>query len=110
MATIDLTEGDDSYRANTGDTVNGLSGNDVLLSGNSGGATAITSLAGGAGDDTYRIWMWNGSFKFADSTINVVEAADAGNDTVYAELWDYDLPENVENLVAGSFAIDPNKK
>ncbi len=81
MATIDLTDGDDVYVADGGDTINGSGGNDtigvrsheygffgpdVTLNGGDGNdalsasnfaidATAIATLNGGAGDDTLTV-------------------------------------------------------
>jgi Ca2+-binding RTX toxin-like protein len=48
-----------------------------------------TTLSGGTGDDTYSV---------SRATTKVIEAANAGRDTVYASV-DYTLPDNVEKLV-----------
>ncbi len=76
-----------------GNTLFGDAGNDYLAGGAAhdvlDGGTGSDTLSGGAGDDTYRI----------DSLSDlVIEAADAGNDTVNASI-DFTLVANVENLI-----------
>ena len=72
--------------------INGTAGNDTLTAG-----TAFDSLAGGLGNDTYNV-AW--------STVTIIEAANAGTDTVYSSAT-FTLPANVENLVlTGTAAID----
>ena len=73
--------------------LSGLDGNDVLV-GNGGndtldGGSGADLMQGGIGDDTYVVEQ--------DGDM-VVEAADAGNDTVRSSI-DYTLVDNVENLV-----------
>lgn len=70
----------------------GNAGNNVL-----DGGVGVDTLAGGTGDDTYVV----------DNTGDtVIEAADAGTDTVFASVT-YTLSANVENLtLTGSANID----
>ncbi|PIG94248.1 FG-GAP repeat protein [Gloeocapsopsis sp. IPPAS B-1203] len=84
------------------DTIYGLVGNDLLLGlagsdtlygglGNDtlNGGIGIDSLIGGLGNDVYVV---------NNLRDTVVEAANAGIDTVQSSLLSYDLPSNVENL------------
>jgi Ca2+-binding RTX toxin-like protein len=85
------------------DVLQGLDGNDTLMD---NGLAA--TLAGGAGDDTYRV---------TNEATTIIEAEDEGTDHVES-LVDYTLPANVENLTLldtdrwgflpdGSFGPDP---
>ena len=71
------------------DTMNGVAGDDTL-----DGGSGTDSLAGGAGDDVYVV----------DNALDVVvEAANAGNDTVALSVYSYSaftytLANNVENV------------
>jgi Ca2+-binding RTX toxin-like protein len=90
---IDGTNEDDVISAGGGnDTVNGLAGNDTL-----DGGTGADRLVGGAGNNSYVV----------DNQLDtVVEAANAGNDTVLAAI-SYTLGSNLENLIlTGSALID----
>lgn len=78
--------GNDTLSGEAGqDTLQGDAGNDTL----DGGLDA-DSMAGGAGNDTYIV------DNFGD---NVIEAFNAGNDIVQTALANYDLTDNVEELV-----------
>jgi Ca2+-binding RTX toxin-like protein len=66
------------------DQIFGLDGNDHL-----DGRIGSDILSGGAGDDLYRLIF--------DATDTIVEAADAGTDTVESS-FSYTLPSNIENL------------
>ncbi|HVZ43896.1 MAG TPA: VCBS domain-containing protein [Ramlibacter sp.] len=104
-ATDDWLEGlggNDTLRGLGGDdTLDGGSGNDSLAGGDGNdsldGGPGRDTMQGGAGDDTYVV----------DATNDVVvEAADAGNDTVYASAT-YTIALYVENLVlTGASAIN----
>jgi Ca2+-binding RTX toxin-like protein len=74
--------------------VNHLTGNDGnnLLDGAGGGDT----MAGGLGNDTYHVDQAGDS---------VIEAADAGTDTVRSTLAAYMLAANVENLILSGSAV-----
>ncbi|MBZ9665000.1 heme peroxidase [Pseudomonas sp. LMG 31766] len=83
------------------DSLNGGGGNDMLQGGAGNdlldGGVGADSMSGGGGDDTYRV------DNFADQ---VIEAANAGNDSVRTTLASYVLGANVENLTfigAGPF-------
>jgi Ca2+-binding RTX toxin-like protein len=106
------TEGDDVLTSGTdqGDTISGLGGNDKItggagddkLDGGAGddiisGGSGNDTMSGGLGDDTYTV----------DSSADVViEAINAGNDTVFASVA-YTLASNVENLtLTGENAIN----
>lgn len=72
-----------------------------LLIGNVGsnrldGRAGADTLQGGSGDDFYVVSPVDGDV--------VVEAADAGVDTVTAD-WDYRLPANVENLIGSGYYL-----
>ncbi|WP_082507779.1 family 16 glycosylhydrolase [Methylobacterium sp. Leaf113] len=68
-----------------GQTLNGTSGADSL----SGKANTVSSLAGGAGDDSYAL---------PDLKTKPIEAAGGGVDTVTTWWRDYVLADNIENL------------
>ncbi len=77
-------------------TITGNSGNNILNGAGVAGGGGDT-LIGGAGDDIYRV------FSSADV---VTEAANEGNDTVFASV-NYTLGANVESLVAAdATAVD----
>jgi trimeric autotransporter adhesin len=84
------------------DTLYGLGGRDQLLGGSAwdflyGGADA-DRLDGGVGDD----YMWGGTgddvYVVDNNYDRVYEAAGEGTDTVESRVYDYYLPDNVENL------------
>ncbi len=81
------------------DTLQGGDGRDTLLGGRGDdsldGGSGADRMEGGAGDDSYII-------NIAQDT--VIEAPDAGNDTVFLLAGFYALPENVENLTLGTTA------
>jgi Ca2+-binding RTX toxin-like protein len=84
---MDLTNGNDTYSSTTdNEIVNGLAGDDFLES----DASNVT-LNGGAGNDQF-------SFSTADTII--IEDANGGTDTVFANLFSFSLAGllNVENL------------
>ncbi len=88
------TEGDDDLvsQSDQGITIQGLGGNDRITGGAGNdiidGGAGNDTMAGGLGDDSYT----------ADSSADVViEAINAGNDTVFASAG-YTLSSNVENL------------
>ena len=75
--------GNNLYGKDGADTLNGGAGNDYL-----DGGTGADHMAGGAGNDTYKV----------DNAGDVVtEAANAGDDRVYASI-SYTLTDNVERL------------
>ena len=77
----------------TAEAIFGLGGNDTL----GGGGGAADTLYGGAGDDSYIV---------NNSGVLVVEAADAGQDTIKASV-SVTLPANVENLtLTGNAALN----
>ncbi|WP_426806277.1 hypothetical protein, partial [Stenotrophomonas sp. SrG] len=57
----------------------------------------VDVLRGGKGDDRYYI---SEGYQYSNSPDKVIEFANEGIDTVYAESYSYSLPDNVENLVA----------
>ena len=69
----------------------GTPGDDLLIS-----TVLVDRMAGGAGNDTYRI---------TDAADQVIEAADEGYDTVEAAI-DYQLADNVENLTLTGNALN----
>ncbi|TMH26866.1 MAG: calcium-binding protein, partial [Betaproteobacteria bacterium] len=87
------TTGNDSLVGTLGnDTINGLDGNDTL-----DGQGGADSMVGGAGDDVY----------YVDNPGDVVvEQINAGMDEVRSSLFDYILPDWVNNLtlVGNAFA------
>ncbi|HEY9248234.1 MAG TPA: calcium-binding protein, partial [Rariglobus sp.] len=91
---VEPTEGDDVIRGGPADdNLQGLGGNDTLY-GEGGndtldGGTGADRMEGGSGDDTYLV---------DNSGDLVVEASNAGTDTVMAGI-SYTLTANVENLV-----------
>lgn len=73
------------------DTLYGLAGNDTIFGGN-----GTDNLQGGAGNDVYVV----------DNLDAIIEAAGAGNDTVYVDVT-YTLAANLENIVlTGAAAIN----
>lgn len=87
---------------NGNDSITGSSGADLLI----GGAGADT-LIGGGGSDLLRGGLGadamqggddNDHYEVENSSDRIVEAAEGGIDTVYAQV-NYTLPDNVENLV-----------
>ncbi|GJE61220.1 calcium-binding protein [Methylobacterium trifolii] len=61
-------------------------------------------LVGGGGNDTLVGGLGNDAYEVRDAGDVVIEAADAGSDTVYTSI-DYVLASNVETLVLGGTAI-----
>lgn len=91
----DVLNGNDSvddiiYGGAGNDVINGLAGKDLLI-----GEAGTDTLAGGAGDDSYVF----------DAVDTIVEAANAGVDTIYV-IVDYNsnftLADNIENAVLDS--------
>ena len=87
-------DGDNTIIGNSFDNIlNGGAGTDALIGGGGNdvliGGPDADGMAGGAGNDTYEV------NSVGDQ---VVEAANEGNDAVYASV-DYGLPSNVEGLV-----------
>ncbi|SFP54598.1 Ca2+-binding protein, RTX toxin-related [Geopseudomonas sagittaria] len=79
---------------NTGnDTLNGLGGADLLI-----GGAGNDTLDGGTGDDRMEGGSGNDTYVVDSLGDQVVEAADAGSDTVLTTLGSYILGANVENL------------
>lgn len=78
------------------DRIYGMGGNDYL-----DGLSGSDELYGGAGDDIYRIRLGY------DESGLIVELANEGIDTVVTNLPSYALPDNVENLTGGAYAIGP---
>ncbi|HMC69789.1 MAG TPA: calcium-binding protein, partial [Mycobacteriales bacterium] len=83
--TIDGTAGNDLlFGTPANDTLNGLAGNDTL-----DGGPAADRLVGGPGDDVY----------FVDDIADVaVELENEGIDEVRSSLYEYTLPDGVNNL------------
>ena len=80
--------------------------NDNLLSGGDGndvlrGGQGYDLMTGGTGNDTYYVNRGDGAgtSKLAPFEDQVVEALNAGTDTVYSSMYTYTLGANVENLV-----------
>ncbi|AUN32601.1 hypothetical protein C0V82_19915 [Niveispirillum cyanobacteriorum] len=97
------TAGDDGlsgtpYR----DKINGLGGNDVIYGLGSDdsliGGNGDDYLDGGTGNDTLVGGAGNDVFKVDSLSDVVVEAAGAGNDTVYADISGVILAANIENM------------
>ena len=103
-AAIDGTGGEfgNVLTGNDGANVlNGLAGDDTLI-GNGGDDTLI----GGLGADLMQGGIGNDIYVVDDAGDTVVEAANAGSDTVQASI-DYTLTDNVENLAfTGSVDLD----
>ncbi|WP_273703716.1 calcium-binding protein [Candidatus Accumulibacter vicinus] len=88
-------------------TLYGMDGNDTLF-----GGLGADDLVGGKGNDSYYLNPWrtpyNGSgtqYTYTnpvEGIDSVVELAGEGRDTVYS-IYDYALPEHVEDLVLGSY-------
>ena len=89
-----------AFRTTTlNDTVFGNGGNDTI----DGGAGA-DYMAGGIGNDTYYVDTWSDN-AWAPDDDQVIEAAGAGTDTVFASV-SYRLADNVETLrLQGSAAL-----
>ncbi len=90
---------DDIYGQDGVDVLHGEEGIDYLFGGNDG-----DFLYGGAGNDS--MWGESGSdHYFVDqSNDNVIEAVNAGNDSVHTTI-NFTLPNNVEHLFLGGTAI-----
>lgn len=85
--------GDDTLTAGSGGNtvLDGSDGNDTLRdAGAAAAASLVDTMSGGLGDDTYVVTRANDI---------IVEAANAGIDTVRTDLATYLLPTEVENLV-----------
>jgi len=78
------------------DTLSGGGGDDVLQ-----GGLGLDTLAGGLGDDSYLLTA------VGDENDLISENASEGIDTV-TTLFDFDLPDNLENLILGNTA-GPNE-
>lgn len=76
------------------DRIYGLAGNDIL-----DGLSGYDELYGGPGDDLYILR------RGYDDTSLIVELANEGIDRVAVILPSYILPDNVENLTGGAYAI-----
>ncbi|MDO4907311.1 calcium-binding protein [Neisseria sp.] len=86
--------GDDIiYGGENGDTLYGQEGNDTLYGGNGN-----DYLNGGAGDDIMYGGAGNDVYMVEQPGDCVIEYADEGIDTVRTYI-DYELPDNVENLI-----------
>ena len=82
---LDGGNGDDYlYGVDDNDTLTGGAGNDYL-----NGGQGVDAMAGGTGDDQYIV---------TEAGDTVVELANQGTDTVHANLVQYTLGANVENL------------
>ena len=111
MATFTGTAGNDIINGTTSnDIINGLAGNDILnglagndsLSGGTGndtlyGEAGNDTLDGGAGVDRLEGGIGNDMYIVDNASDQVIEAANAGTDTVQASVT-YTLANNVENL------------
>ena len=85
--------GNDELHGNTGnDLVDGGEGNDTLY-----GQSGDDTLDGGAGDDVLKGGTGNDTYKIDAIGDNVVEATNAGLDTVLSSI-SYTLAANIENL------------
>jgi Ca2+-binding RTX toxin-like protein len=88
---------DNDLVGNSADNVlSGGAGNDVLM-----GGQGYDLMTGGTGDDTYYVNRGDGAGigRLAPFEDQVVEAVNAGTDTVYSSMYTYSLDANVENLV-----------
>lgn len=91
VLSVTAAPGQNLLGTHAADTLVGMSGDDTI-----NGGTGADILIGGLGNDTY--WVDRG-------TDQVIEAEDAGTDTVIASLT-FTLPDNVENLtLSGSTNI-----
>ncbi len=70
--------------------MDGTSGNDTMTS-----PSANVVYHGGAGNDTYFLWT---------DTQSIVEAPNAGTDTVFLYFADFTTPDNVENVNTEAFS------
>jgi len=90
-------DGNDVLNGEGGANVlDGGAGNDQLYA-NSNTDQDTDILRGGTGDDRYYI---SEGYQYSKSPDTVIELADEGIDTVYAESYSYTLTDNVENLIA----------
>ncbi len=82
-------------------TINGTSGDDAL-----NGTSSWDTLDGGAGADTMTGGDGNDVYYVDDANDSVVEALNAGMDTVISSIQAFTLPANVENLELTGKAIN----
>lgn len=93
---LDGTSGNDTLSGlGNDDTLNGGFGDDLLL-----GGAGNDQLIGSAGADTMKGEAGDDIYEVGNILDVLVEAKNAGIDTVYTTLQSYTLGANVENLVA----------
>lgn len=100
-------EGDDDLSSGGGNnTLIGGAGNDHLSTHGQGAWLGATTMSGGIGNDTYTIVRVSDSVLVDDVVPTVIENAGEGVDTIHLgssffnEMTRYNLPANVENIVA----------